>query len=98
MRPQTPRRHPVHRAVNRPLLVCGVERRLFFFGLMLGAAVFNLFYSILAGLLTTTVLYAFGLWATRRDPQMLRILLSSARRHSRYDPGKHSPFSMEVQR
>lgn len=98
MRPQTPARHAVHRALNRPLLVCGIERRLFFFTLLLGAAVFNLFYSILAGMLTIVTLYACGLWAGRRDPQMLRILLSASSRHRRYDAGKHRPYRVEVQR
>ena len=41
-------------------------------------------------------LYGFALWATRRDPDMLRILLSSSRVRRRYDPGKHEPFDVDV--
>ena len=41
----------VYKALHRPLTLCGVERRLFFLALLLGAAAFNLFYSFLAGLL-----------------------------------------------
>ena len=40
---------PVYRALHRPLTVCGVDRRLFFLALLMGAATFNLFYSFLAG-------------------------------------------------
>lgn len=91
-----PASRPVYRAMHRTLTVCGVDRRLFFLALLLGAATFNLFYSFLAGLLTCLTLYVFALWATRRDPQMLRILLSSARFRTRYDVLKHARFTVEV--
>ena len=87
---------PVYKAVHRPLTVCGVERRLFFLSLLLGAATFNLFYSFVAGLLMFTGLYGFALWAATRDPQMLRILLASSRVRRRYDPGKHARVDMEI--
>ena len=86
----------VYKAVHRTLTVCGIDRRLFFLALLLGAATFNLFYSFLAGLLTCVTLYVFALWATKRDPQMLRILLSSARFRTRYDALKHTRFDVEV--
>ncbi len=89
--------HRVFKALHRPLTLCGVDRRLFFLALMMGAGVFNLFYSFLAGLLTTGSLYLFALWSTTHDPQMLRILLSSSRFRSRYDASKHTPFTVEVQ-
>ena len=87
---------PVYKAIHRTLTVCGVDRRLFFLALLLGAATFNLFYSVLAGLLTCATLYVFAFWATKRDPQMLRILLSSARFRTRYDVSKHARFDVEV--
>ena len=87
---------PVHKALHRTLTVCGVDRRLFFLALLMGAATFNLFYSFLAGLLTFVGLYGFALWATKRDPQMLRILLSSSRFKTRYDAAKHSRADVEV--
>jgi type IV secretory pathway TrbD component len=76
---------PVHKALHRTLTVCGVDRRLFFLSLLMGAATFNLFYSFLAGLLMFVGLYGFALWTTKRDPQMLRILLSSSRFRPRYE-------------
>jgi type IV secretory pathway TrbD component len=88
---------PVHKALHRPLTVCGVDRRLFFLALLMGAATFNLFYSFLAGLLVSLGLYFFALWSTKRDPQMLRILLSSSRFRTRYDPAKHDPVQVTVQ-
>ena len=86
----------VFKAVHRPLTVCGVERRVFFLALLMGAATFNLFYSFSAGLLISAALYGFGLWATTRDPQMLRILLSSSRFRARYDAVKHARCEVEV--
>jgi len=87
---------PVYKAIHRPLTVFGVDRRLFFLALLLGAATFNLFYSFLAGLLMFAGLYGFALFAGAIDPQMLSILLSSARTRRRYDPAKHEPLSMEI--
>jgi len=71
-------------------------RRLFFLSLLLGARAFNLFYSFLAGLLMFVGLYGCALWATRRDPEMLRIVLASSKTRRRYDPGKHDRIDMEV--
>jgi type IV secretory pathway TrbD component len=87
---------PVYKAVHRPLTIWGVDRRLFLLALLLGAATFNLFYSFLAGLLIFIGLYAFAVWATGRDPEMLRILLASSQAKRRYDPGKHEPVDLEV--
>ena len=85
-----------HKALHRPLTIFGIDRRLFFLAMLLGAATFNLFYSFLAGLLMFGGLYAFALWTTKRDPQMLRILLSSSRFRPRYDPAKHIPVHITV--
>src|SRR5438093_13205727 len=91
-----PTYRPVYKAIHRPLTVCGVDRRLFFLALLLGASTFNLFYSFLAGLLMFVGLYGFALFATRRDPDMLRILVTSSSARRRYDPGKHEPAVLEI--
>jgi type IV secretory pathway TrbD component len=91
-----PTYRPVYKALHRPLTVCAVDRRLFFLALLMGAATFNLFYSFLAGLLVAVSLFVFALWATKRDPEMLRIVLSSSRFKSRYDGAKHARVDMEV--
>jgi len=74
--------------MNRPLTILGAERGLFFTALCAGAGVFNLLHSLLGGLL----LFATGLtaaqWATRYDPQVLRVLLNSSKFRTLYDPGK----------
>ena len=93
-----PTYRPVYKALHRPLTVCGVDRRLFFFALLLGAATFNLFYSFLGGLLMFVGLYGFALWATKHDPQMLRILLASSQTRRRYDPAKHERHDVEIRR
>lgn len=88
---------PVHKALHRPLTVCGVDRRLFFLALLMGAATFNLFYSFIAGLLVFAGLYGFARWATAKDPQMVQIILASSSARRRYDPGKHERFDVEVE-
>ena len=93
---QPPTFRPVYKALHRRLTVWGVERRLFFLALLMGAATFNLFYSFLAGLLMFGGLYGFAVWATKRDPDMLQILLSSSRLHRRFDPAKHERHDVEV--
>jgi type IV secretory pathway TrbD component len=95
--PDRPTYRPVYKALHRPLTICGVDRRLFFLALLLGAATFNLFYSFLGGLLMFAGLYGFAVWATRRDPEMLRILLASSKVRRRYDPAKHDPAMVEIQ-
>ena len=82
--------HPVYRSINRPLTIWGAERRLFFLALVMGAATFNLFGSLLGGLLMFLSLYLFARWATVTDPQMLRILLNSSKFRVRYDPAKRA--------
>jgi type IV secretory pathway TrbD component len=84
----TPEFRPVYRALHRPLTIAGVERRLFFLALLVGAAAFNLFYSFLAGCLLFAGLYVAGRWATGVDPQMLAILARAGRGARRYDAAK----------
>jgi type IV secretory pathway TrbD component len=93
-----PEYRPVYRSLNRPLTVCGVDRRLFFLALLVGAATFNLFYSFLAGCLLFVVLYAFAAWSTSRDPQMLMIVLRSGNGRRRYDGSKHERSDVIVER
>ena len=85
-----------HKALHRPLTIFGVDRRLFFLAMLLGAATFNLFYSFLAGLLMFIASYGFAWWSTVRDPQMLRILLSSSRAKRRFDPSQHTVITVRV--
>ena len=91
-----PEYRPVYRSLHRPLTIAGVDRRLFFLALLVGAATFNLFYSFLAGCLLFSVIYGFALISTSRDPQLLQILLRSGRSRNRYDAAKHEPFVIEV--
>jgi type IV secretory pathway TrbD component len=88
--------HPVYRAVNKPLTIWGVERRLFFLALVIGGATFNYFGSLIGGIAMFVGLYGVARWATVTDLQMIRILLNAGRYRAEYDPGKRDPFAMEV--
>lgn len=81
----------VYRALNSPLTLMGAERKLFFFALVMGAAVFNLLHTFLGGMLMFALLYCFARWATKTDPQILRFVVNSAKAPTQYDPVKFSP-------
>src|SRR5690348_16317020 len=81
--------HRVFRSMTRPLTLGGVERRLFFLALLLGAATFNLFYSFLAGLLVFAIVYGAARTGAVVDPQMFPILFRSVVGRPRYDAGRH---------
>jgi hypothetical protein len=80
--------HRVYKSVNKPLTICGAERRLFFLALIVGGATFNFFGSLSSGLVMFAALFMFARSATATDPQILRILLNSSKFKHRYDPAK----------
>lgn len=84
----------VHRSLSRPLTILGAERKLFFFAMCMGAATFNLLGSLAGGLLMFFLLYGVARWATKTDPQILRLLLRSAKWKKRYDPMKFHPVKV----
>ncbi len=86
--------NPVYRSISRPLTILGAERRLFFFAMCVGAGTFNLLGSLLGGILMFLLLYFAARWATETDPQILRILLTSPKLKTQYDPSKFSPISI----
>ena len=96
--PNEPRFHPVYKSINKPLTIWGVERRLFFLALIMGGATFNLFGSILSGLVMFAALFFLTRWATATDPQILRILLNSSRFKAQYDCGKRDEAEIRVLR
>lgn len=82
--------HRVSKSINKPLTIWGVERKLFFLAVIMGVATFNFFASLFSGLLMFGGLYGFARWATRTDPQILRILLNAAKLRSQYDPARRA--------
>ena len=86
--------NPVYRSISRPLTILGAERKLFFFAMCIGAGTFNLLGSLLGGVLIFLLLYFVARWATETDPQILRILLTSPKLNTQYDPSKFSPISI----
>ena len=88
------RRNPVYKAMIRPLTLMGVERRLFFLALLLGAVTFNLFYSFLAGVLMFAIVYSFARVCAAVDQHMLPILFRSFAGRPRYDAARHELGSL----
>jgi len=80
------RMNRVYKVMNRPLTILGAERRLFFVALLAGAGIFNLVHSLAGGVLLFVVGLIAAQGATKFDPEILRILLNSAKFKSRYAP------------
>ena len=78
----------VYKSLNRPLTILGVERKLFFCSLVMGAATFNMMGSFLGGILVFAALFVLAQAATKTDPQILQILLNSSKFKSQYCPVK----------
>ena len=88
--------HTVYKAMIRPLTIMGIERRLFFLALLLGAATFNLFYSLIGGLSIFAIVYGFARVCATVDVQMLPILLRSFASRARYDSARHALGSLRT--
>jgi type IV secretory pathway TrbD component len=86
----------VYKVMNRPLTILGAERRLFFVALLSGAGIFNLMHSLAGGALLFVVGLIAAQMATKFDPEVLRILLNSAKFKPRYDPMKWEPLEIWV--
>ncbi len=89
-----PRLQPVYASVNRPLMIGGADRRLFFVAVILAGATFTFFGSLLAGLVMFLTLYIAARVITQRDPQLIRIVLRSSTARRRYDPAKLAPVTV----
>jgi type IV secretory pathway VirB3-like protein len=90
----TPTPNPVFRAINKPLTVAGVERRVFGLVLIASSLVLTAF-GMTGALLTFVVLFVVARWTTRRDPQFPRILVASRRFATLYDPEKRDWYPIK---
>ena len=61
-----------------------------------GAGIFNLVHSLAGGVLLFVVGLIAAQRATKFDPEILRILLNSAKFKSRYDPMKWEPLEVRI--
>jgi type IV secretory pathway TrbD component len=53
--------------------------------------VYNLLHSLLGGMILFIIGLIAAQWATRYDPQILRVLLNSSKFKPGYDPAKYEP-------
>jgi Type IV secretory pathway, VirB3-like protein len=68
------RTNRVFKSLHKPLTYLGVERSLFFMVCVTAVGCFNLFNSIMAGIVVFAADFLFGYWVTNTDPVFLRIL------------------------
>jgi type IV secretory pathway TrbD component len=94
--PVAKRSNRVFKSLHKPLTYLGVERTLFFMVWVTAVASFNLFNSILAGVVVFVAGFIFGHWVTNSDPAFLRILGRADRMKPRYDAAKQQVPDVEV--
>jgi type IV secretory pathway TrbD component len=90
------RTNRIFKSLHRPLTYLGVERTLFYLVCVGAVGAFNIFNSILAGIVVFLGGFAFGHWVTSSDPAFLRILAKSDKYKLRYDPAKQCVPRVEV--
>jgi len=95
-RPIRNRTNRVYKSLHKPLTYLGVERSVFFLICVASVGAFNLFNSILAGLVVFIGGFTFGHWATNSDPAFFRILAKAERDNARYDAAKQKVPRVEV--
>jgi type IV secretory pathway TrbD component len=84
------------KVMNRPLTILGAERRLFFVALAAGGAMFNLLHTLAGAILLFVVGLVGAQRATRKDPEILRILFNAAKFRRRYDPMKREDTEIRI--
>lgn len=93
---EQPRRNKVFKSLHKPLTYLGTERTIFFLVCVVSVLCFNLFNSILAGI----VVFAGGAWGgyriTNTDPAFLAILGKAERMKPRYDAAKQEIPNVEI--
>jgi type IV secretory pathway TrbD component len=82
------RRNPVYKVINKPLTICGADRRLFFCAVTLAAGIWNALDTLIGALVMLGALLLVARYITVTDPQLPRVLLNSDRFRGEYDPMK----------
>ena len=83
------RNNPVYKTLNKPLLILGVDRGLFFMSLMFAASLFTSFNTLWGAVISFVVLLLAAKAITRKDPEMIRIIIEGFRYRTEYDPAKY---------
>jgi type IV secretory pathway TrbD component len=90
---------PAAKALNKPLLIVGIDRKLaglaFLLSVMVGA---NNGGSKIAAVVLFVALCAFGRRITRKDPNIFLVLNQARKQKALYDPAKHDWFRLFVER
>src|ERR1035437_6631528 len=90
------RRNRVFKSLHKPLTYMGIERTLFFMVCVSAVGMFNLFNSIISGIIVFIGGAIFGHWVTNSDPAFLKILGRSEKFKLRYDAAKQRVPNVEV--
>jgi type IV secretory pathway TrbD component len=90
------RTNRVFKSLHKPLTYMGIERTLFFMIAVSAVGMFNLFNSIIGGIIVFIGGCIFGHWVTNSDPAFLKILGRSEKFKLRYDAAKQRVPNVQV--
>jgi len=88
---------PAARALNKPMLIVGIDRKLAGLAFLLAVIVGANGSKIMAGILFLA-LCAIGRRLSRRDPNIFMVLNRVRKQNSLYDPMKRDRFRLSVHR
>jgi type IV secretory pathway VirB3-like protein len=83
--------HPIYAAINKPLLLLGVDRRVLALSIAVVLASLNCFHGLLGfvvGGVVGVLIYLVGRVGAARDPQFVSLLLIASKLRRRYDAGR----------
>ena len=90
---------PAAKALNKPLLIVGIDRKLAGLAFLLSVTVgANDGGSKIAAVVLFVALCAFGRRMTRKDPNIFLVLNQVRKQKALYDPAKHDWFRLFVER
>ena len=90
---------PAARALNKPLLIVGIDRKLAGLAFLLSVTVgANDGGSKIAAVVLFVALCAFGRRMTRKDPNIFLVLNQVRKQKALYDPAKREWFRLFVER
>jgi type IV secretory pathway VirB3-like protein len=83
--------HPIYAAINKPLLLLGVDRRVLALSIAVVLASLNVIRGlrgIEVGGIVGILIYLVGRFGAARDPQFVSLVLIASKLRRRYDAGR----------
>ena len=90
------RRNRVYKALHKPLLIFGIERKIFGGVVAIAYLIHYATQSFLAAICTFVLCAVIGYIVTKKDPIYFRVLMQSFKFKTIYDAAKHEMPKVEI--